>query len=1036
MRMISTRATYFSVILGFAAASLIGCGPDGNRRAPLPSKRIEGQPTGSIETFKKQPTLPDVFARMPSVLMADLPEAAVFAGEVWTPLVVHVLTSAGEDLPEGADVRVEVVLTDGSESLLGETSVALSNSVAVFSDLSYERAEDIAIEFRASGDFEGIVTGLPVVVRPAPAARLELSLPYKSVTAGEAMSFTVTAFDAFDNIDTAYAGQIILHTTAPQATVPSPLDFGPADAGVAVFEDAIVLRKVGTPMITAAAPAETEIVPGHRSVHVIPAAADHLELGEVPGLVVAGHDVNVPVVVRDAFGNTATGYGGDVTVTGTDPQATASAETIESGKTIVSTTLRTAGEQELTVAAFGVTSAQGQIEVAAGPVATLEFVTTPGTAWVGVALNPAPRVSLKDAFGNVVDQPTPVSVGVVGNATPVVGSAIVTSDSGVATFDTLALGAQASWVRLIAAVEGLEPTVSSPFDVFHTMEESLDNLSFDQAPSDTPVFHGVGTSAKLRVSGFSGQIGEPGTLCTDWHGNVFVGQQPGGASDRPIVRIAPDDTITIGPVETRPAALASFQGELHVAGGSTIRGPVSFDGALSAVWAEFDEGDLRDMVLDDDTGLAYVVDASGAGELVEINGISLETRVLMTIGDDAALAVHPVSRDLWAVTRNGGHVYHIDTATGDGETVVLADVWDTVRVEHIEFHTVGSRTLLYATVQTESDAGIYRWSAAGPGSLQPWVSGMNTAPPIGLACGGHSGNDALYVTTHKEGVLALQCLPRAPGVSDQISVVETGRQVAITAHVTTPGGAGAIAVDPTTGTIAVAPVESTGSAPVGLIDEGVMTATPGVDDPDAVAFDSTGAMYVAGRGAIFRASSAAGAQTVLSPWTTVASDIGDLVVDTGHQDVVWASLSGAIVRIGQDVKAESIVFGAPGDAPAAIAVAKDGNLWALALGGDLWRISSLTLEPTWITNLGVLHPEYLSHQRMVFGPVDGQLYIGTRFAEPARSVIARYDTVQDTVVEFVQTGPEAVVGLAFAPVTQCLLFSAPSGRIHEICVCD
>ncbi|MFT7626102.1 MAG: hypothetical protein ACI9WU_005295, partial [Myxococcota bacterium] len=38
--------------------------------------------------------------------------------------------------------------------------------------------------------------------------------------------------------------------------------------------------------------------------------------------------------------------------------------------------------------------------------------------------------------------------------------------------------------------------------------------------------------------------------------------------------------------------------------------------------------------------------------------------------------------------------------------------------------------------------------------------------------------------------------------------------------------------------------------------------------------------------------------------------------------------------------------------------------------------------------------------------------------------------------EFVQTGPEAVVGLAFAPVTQCLLFSAASGRIHEICVCD
>jgi hypothetical protein len=95
--------------------------------------------------------------------------------------------------------------------------------------------------------FAGSQTGIVIV--PAAAASLVVNGYPSPVTAGTVNTFRVTAYDAFQNVATAYTGTIHFSSSDPQANLPADYKFIASDQGTQTF--AAVLNTVGTQSITA-----------------------------------------------------------------------------------------------------------------------------------------------------------------------------------------------------------------------------------------------------------------------------------------------------------------------------------------------------------------------------------------------------------------------------------------------------------------------------------------------------------------------------------------------------------------------------------------------------------------------------------------------------------------------------------------------------------------------------------------------------------------------------------------------------------------
>jgi hypothetical protein len=226
-----------------------------------------------------------------------------------------------------------------------------------------------------------------------PATRLVIGVP-AAATAGDALAFTVTALDAFDNVDTGYTGPIRLTSRDPAATLPADatLANGTGTFG-AVFRTAgrQVISGAGSGLVTGAS----------EPIAVAAAAVSHLRI-DAPAADVAGTGVAVTVTAFDRFDNVATGYAGPLRFTSTDGRATLPADsTLTEGAGVFQVTLRTSGPQTLTgtdVDDSAVTGTSGAIAVS-GAAASRLAVTAPGSATAGTEV--PFTVTALDAFDNV-----------------------------------------------------------------------------------------------------------------------------------------------------------------------------------------------------------------------------------------------------------------------------------------------------------------------------------------------------------------------------------------------------------------------------------------------------------------------------------------------------------------------------------------------------------------------------------------------------------------------------------------------------------
>ena len=119
--------------------------------------------------------------------------------------------------------------------------------------------------------------------------------------------------------DTGYTGTVQFTSGNVQAGLPANFTFTAADAGTYTFT--VTLETAGSQSITATATTTSAITGTLSEISVSPAPARQFVLSGLSTTTTAGVAQTVTVTAEDPYGNVATGYGGTVQVTSSDPQA-------------------------------------------------------------------------------------------------------------------------------------------------------------------------------------------------------------------------------------------------------------------------------------------------------------------------------------------------------------------------------------------------------------------------------------------------------------------------------------------------------------------------------------------------------------------------------------------------------------------------------------------------------------------------------------------------------------------------------------------
>ena len=217
-----------------------------------------------------------------------------------------------------------------------------------------------------------------------------------TATAGDPIDFTVTALDAFGNVNTSYAGTVAFTSSDTAATLPGNSTL---TNGVKTFS--ATLKTGGPQTITATDTVTSSITGMSNTIAVDAGPASHFTV-TAPTTATAGTSFNFTVTALDSFGNTVTGYSGTVHFSSTDAKATLPADSqLTEGTGTFSATLKTPGSQKIVAtdtANVTITGTSNAIVVSPGA-ATQLSVSAPSTAVAGTPINVT--VTALDQFGNV-----------------------------------------------------------------------------------------------------------------------------------------------------------------------------------------------------------------------------------------------------------------------------------------------------------------------------------------------------------------------------------------------------------------------------------------------------------------------------------------------------------------------------------------------------------------------------------------------------------------------------------------------------------
>jgi S-adenosylmethionine hydrolase len=310
--------------------------------------------------------------------------------------------TAGNALP--VTVTAEDAFGNTATSYHGTVTVTSTDSAAVVPatltlvagsgsfDATLQTAGTQSLAF-ADPAVPALSASLNVAVAAAPATHFAIAAP-ATTSAGGPVNFTVSAFDAFNNLASSYAGTVHFSSTDPHAVLPGNLTL---TAGTGTFST--VLDQAGTQSLTVADTQVTTIATT-TTIQVAPAPVAQFVV-VTPSTSTAGDIVPLTVTAHDGFGNLATNYTGMVHFTSSAGGAQLPADTrLVGGQGNFNAILDQATLDTLTVNDTQAPSVTGASSVQVGPGAATHFlVTTPANAMAGSQVTVT--VSALDAFGNV-----------------------------------------------------------------------------------------------------------------------------------------------------------------------------------------------------------------------------------------------------------------------------------------------------------------------------------------------------------------------------------------------------------------------------------------------------------------------------------------------------------------------------------------------------------------------------------------------------------------------------------------------------------
>ena len=462
----------------------------------------------------------------------------VTAGVAIAPAVtVAALDALGNTAPGYVGT---VVLTLGvnpvGATLSGTTSVAASNGIASFGTLSLDKSGAGYTLSASSGALTG-VTSAPFDVTAGPAVALTFTVQPSQATAGAAIApaVQVTAVDGLGNRAAGFASDItVVIASNPAAGTLSGSKTQGATAGVASFSTLSVDRSGSgyTLAATAGGLANATSAP----FSIVPGAATTLVFSVQPTTATANANLSPPVqaTARDALGNTATAYNGNVTVAiGTNPgggtlSGTRTFAAVNGVVTYGALSINNTGSgYTLTVSAGGLSGAtSAPFNIITSTATALFFSGQPQNGTAGTALAPAVVVQARDASGQVATSYAANVTLAITSATGAAGAVLtgiktVTAVAGVATFNGLSLDKSAVGYKLTATAGGLPSTTSAFFTI---SAGAPTQLAFTLPPSTATI--GTVITPKVEVTARDAQ----GNTATGFAGTVTVaiGTNPSG----------------------------------------------------------------------------------------------------------------------------------------------------------------------------------------------------------------------------------------------------------------------------------------------------------------------------------------------------------------------------------------------------------------------------------------------------------------------------------------------------------------------------
>ncbi len=329
---------------------------------------------------------------------------------------------------------------------------------------------------RAVGAFTGN-SGTLTVVPGAPTAVEYVSPSTADLASGSTRTFTARIRDAAGNTVTGYVGSITFSQTAGPGTTTGLPSTIPVASGTATSAT-ITAVLVGNVTVTASsgglstAATSFNIVPGAPTAveYVSPSTAD----------LASGSTRTFTARIRDAAGNTVTGYVGSITFSQTAGPGTTtglpSTIPVASGTATSATiTAVLVGNVTVTASSGGLSTAATSFNIVPGAATHLAFGVQPSDTVASHVITPDITVRVLDAAGNLVtgDNSTIVTlaIGFNPNAGTLSGTRSRTASGGIATFDDLFIDKTGVGYTLAATdttgggIHPLTGATSAPFNI-------------------------------------------------------------------------------------------------------------------------------------------------------------------------------------------------------------------------------------------------------------------------------------------------------------------------------------------------------------------------------------------------------------------------------------------------------------------------------------------------------------------------------------------------------------------------------------------